>query len=436
MPETRKYTAFWLLGDPESLKFWPDSAETDEDGKPVPACPDVSGKMLPTQLQALKHIAYLKEDKPKASIIDIALETVATVEVYWKMGKIPTQEMTKGPKSKIKAAERLCNLWKKYLLLKKWRDRKTDAAIKTRTEFKQQISKLFPLDHPHAKDLIMADLARTDADKEMDCAFLDDQYKARKMVMGKDDKYYQEAYLKLEQQKQQDELEMQQNDMEVQLTEDIGDNVLTSDSEEDDSADADPDFVSPRKKKKKPNYIEALIPRQVLEGEHVNQMADRTGLSYRKATGIVGSILQDSKSADGSPLDISQFVLNRDSAHKARQKNRVVQEKKFYDDFNPPKHTAFHWDEKFCKKVLGQEYGQGHIAMLVSGTNYEEGILVGMTGLPNGEGLTVANVCYDAMVQCKCRTTSGCWSGTPLTQTVECIREQQQFWREIFWEGS
>ena len=113
MPETRKYTAFWLLGDPESLKFWPDSAETDEDGKPVPACPDVSGKMLPTQLQALKHIAYLKEDKPKASIIDIALETVATVEVYWKMGKIPTQEMTKGPKSKIKAAEHFCNLWKK-----------------------------------------------------------------------------------------------------------------------------------------------------------------------------------------------------------------------------------------------------------------------------------------------------------------------------------
>ena len=67
MPETRKDTAFWLLGDPESLKFWPDSDKTDEDGRSIPACPDVSGKMLPTQLQA--------------------------------------------PRSKIKAAERLCNLW-------------------------------------------------------------------------------------------------------------------------------------------------------------------------------------------------------------------------------------------------------------------------------------------------------------------------------------
>ena len=41
--------------------------------------------------------------------------------------------------------------------------------------------------------------------------------------------------------------------------------------------------------------------------------------------------------------------------------------------------------------------------MLVYGTNYEEGILVGMTGLPNGEGRTVAKVCYDTMVQCKCK---------------------------------
>ena len=145
MPETRNGTAFWLLGDPESLKFWPDSAEIDEDGRPVAACPDVSGKMLPTQLQALSHITYLKESKPKVSIIDITLETVATIEVYWRMGKIPTQEMTKGPRSKIKALS-LCNLWKKYLLLKKCRDRKTEAAVKSRTEFKQQISKLFPLD--------------------------------------------------------------------------------------------------------------------------------------------------------------------------------------------------------------------------------------------------------------------------------------------------
>ena len=54
----------------------------------------------------------------------------------------------------------------------------------------KQMEKIIPflLDHPKAKELILEDDARTDADREMDCAFLDDQYKARKMVMGKTDK--------------------------------------------------------------------------------------------------------------------------------------------------------------------------------------------------------------------------------------------------------
>ena len=92
--------------------------------------------------------------------------------------------VTRALKFKWKAAERLANLWKKYLLLKKCRTRQTEAAVKARTDFKHLISQLFPLDHPDAKQLIMDDEARTDADKKMDCAFLDDQYKDRKMVMG------------------------------------------------------------------------------------------------------------------------------------------------------------------------------------------------------------------------------------------------------------
>ena len=40
--------------------------------------------------------------------------------------------------------------------------------------------------------------------------------------------------------------------------------------------------------------------------------------------------------------------------------------------------------------------------MLVSGENYEEGIMVDMSSLPNGEGATVANVCYEGILQCRC----------------------------------
>ena len=56
MPRTRQDTAYWLLGDPESLKFWDDDVDKDEEGRPIP---DMNGKMLPTQIQALKHMIYL-----------------------------------------------------------------------------------------------------------------------------------------------------------------------------------------------------------------------------------------------------------------------------------------------------------------------------------------------------------------------------------------
>ena len=109
MPQTRKDTAYWMLGEPESLRFWTGDAEVDGEGNPIPACPDMKGKMLPTQLQALQHMAYMKETNRSESLVDIALETVAMVEVYWRMGKIPTQEMQKvtDPRSKQLSASQI-----------------------------------------------------------------------------------------------------------------------------------------------------------------------------------------------------------------------------------------------------------------------------------------------------------------------------------------
>ena len=152
MLRLRHDIAYWMLGDPESLRFWKADTETYDDST---STPNMKGKMLLTKIQALKHMAHLKEDKPNDTVKDIALETVATVEVYWRMARTPTQVMTKGPKLKIKAAERL----------------------------------------------IMKDEARSEAVKKMDCDFLDVQYKGIKMVMGGEDTIYLEAYLELEQAK-------------------------------------------------------------------------------------------------------------------------------------------------------------------------------------------------------------------------------------------
>ena len=114
----------------------------------------------------------------------------------------------------------------------------------------------------------------------------------------------------------------------------------------------DPSFTPSQKKKPKSQFVPILLPRKVLAGEHVTQMADRTGVSYRVQTGMVASVLQDAKSLDGSDLNMNEFNLSKETARQARKINREHQEEKFNETFVPPKHTAFHWDEKFCKKVL------------------------------------------------------------------------------------
>ena len=62
MATTSDDSAYWMLGEPDSLKFWSDSAQTDQDERSIAACPDMSGNMLPTQAQALRHITYIKQD--------------------------------------------------------------------------------------------------------------------------------------------------------------------------------------------------------------------------------------------------------------------------------------------------------------------------------------------------------------------------------------
>ena len=100
-------------------------------------CHDISGKVVTNKVQALKNIAKLKLDRPKEDGNDLALETQDTIEVYWKIGHIPTKE--EDPRSKVRAAGHLCDLCYKYLLLKTNWDRQSEEAIKSRNDFKQAV---------------------------------------------------------------------------------------------------------------------------------------------------------------------------------------------------------------------------------------------------------------------------------------------------------
>ena len=114
-PSTRNTTAFWLLGEPVSMKFWSD--ETDEEGNILPAFPDMTGKKLPTEMDAMRHMAYLRQFRPKTPVYELALETCDVAAVYWKMAKIPVQELSDKKAKLYYGADRLSNLWQEYQVL-------------------------------------------------------------------------------------------------------------------------------------------------------------------------------------------------------------------------------------------------------------------------------------------------------------------------------
>ena len=272
----------------------------------------------------------------------------------------------------------------------------------------------------------------------MDLEFLDHQMEQRKMVMGKQDENYKKRYQKKVDkiQKEEDRLMRWQMEKEAAATKR---KVDYHHDDDDDDGVLDQDFVPPSTKQSKPQYIPALIPRRILASDQVCQMADRNATSYSQEVGNVASVLQAAKAPDGSALDMDQFVLSKKTALRERKGVRQDFNENFYKGFEPPKHTACHWDEKFCKTVLGQEFGQGHIAVLLSGEKYEEGILVEMSGLPDGEGMTLANVCYEAILKCRCQenvkvmvfdTTS---SNTGIHRGGATILERDKLCRKLIW---
>jgi hypothetical protein len=401
--DTRSKTCCPILGHPKSLKFWND--KTDAEGNILLSSPNMSGKQLPTQMAVMKHIAFLKKSSPNGKISDLASETCNLVSIYWKLANIPVQDFSKKKCKMYRAIERLQKLWKEYQIVKDRFKRGNNSDQEAKDKFLQRLSALFDISHADVESEINKDTTRSKEDKQTDIQFYHDQNDERKLVMGEEDRDYRLRYERKEErlQKESERSKKWQEEKDA-----AGPSVkrksvvLESDSDTTDDAE-DQDFKPPvPKTQKSEDYIPVLLPRKILQGEHVCQMADMIGETYRKHTGSVASVLQDARSLDGSPLDLKQFALSKNTDHRSRHRTREDFTEDFYNTFSAPDYTTVHWDEKFCKKVLGKDDGDKMIAILVSGKGCKEGLLVDMFSLESGEGITVAGCCHAAMKRCRC----------------------------------
>ena len=141
-----------------------------------------------------------------------------------------------------------------------------------------RLSLLFHLAHPRAKEIIQADTSRTNIDKEMDIEFLNDQKFDRKMVMGSQDQNYKKRYQR-KLNKFQKDADRAQRWQEEKAAAGSKKRAAIDNIEDDD--DTDQDFAPTQRKKPRSKYCPVVLPRKILEGDQVSQMADRNAETYR-----------------------------------------------------------------------------------------------------------------------------------------------------------
>ena len=86
--------------------------------------------------------------------------------------------------------KKLFNEWKS---LNKAKSKSSEAAIKSRENFKTKLSETLDITHHKAVEEIMKDRLRDDSQKEEDIQFLNIVKQKRKASLGKEDKKYTEG---------------------------------------------------------------------------------------------------------------------------------------------------------------------------------------------------------------------------------------------------
>ena len=106
-----------------------------------------------------------------------------------------------------------------------------------------------------------------------------------------------------------------------------------------------------------------------MNSPEVCTMLDRTGVSSRKAVGIISAILKAGK-INGKEVDLSEFSLSRTTLERKRINNRSVVLERVMEEFKEkkPKLAALHWDGKLIKDVTGTL--QENVAIVISCAPY------------------------------------------------------------------
>lgn len=129
-------------------------------------------------------------------------------------------------------------------------------------------------------------------------------------------------------------------------------------------------------------------------------MADRSQLSLRSSLGVVSRVIK----AGGG--DLEDFNLNISTVKRSRDKARKVEYDRFYQEFQPPKHSVLGWDGKIvpAKNIFGTEKNIEYLAIVISGApNLVEGKVMEVEEITSSSGQVQADAIFHVVEACGAR---------------------------------
>lgn len=372
---------------------------------------------IPTLRQVLQRFHfYLSENK---SIRNSSHLVIDEVYLLWSRADIPTTLKRNG----IEKLEKKHSNW---LLIKKNKNRSSEAQKIRENNFIQDLDTLFDVAHDNALSIIKY---------QEDRDFLNDQRNQRKMVMTTVDKKLEKKLERTAKRKKGEETRRQKAAENIASTSSAVFEFSSGEYSENSSiSDVDEEYKPTQQRKKNDAEInkDKIKPTPNCKNVfnlHVTSALDRNKVSDREALRLIVP-LASALGHDPSDISISRSTIQRRRKMARKELNCLIQ-----NTFSPNYPLVVHWDGKMLPNIVGT--GKiDRLPVLVSGDGEEK--LLGVPMLAAGTGKNAADEIYELLAKWNVLNKVRAFSfDTTSVNTGHlngvCVLLEKKIGREVLW---
>lgn len=363
---TRSTTDIWLIGQLQS---------------------ELPVNVLPTTGDVLRMFFHYHQVEKK-TVPESAKVSSDKVMDMWNKARIPTTYYSH-------VLEKVKSLVDDYKLIKKNKNRQSEAQRAREKEFEEKEHILFDIAHQNAMQLI-----RIQEDRE----FLEDQRGSRRMKMSGIDKDLTKKEERTEQRKRKEEDRKQREA--GRKTESSSLHLSSTDDSESEQQDTEDNYEIkiPVYYKKQINELQDSLSRSpskkprtvqdMLSSPDVASALDRINLSDRKFTVLAAAIAQ------ASGQDIMDTSLSRSTVYRKRKQHRSTIDSSIRQQFQGREKIPLlvHWDGKIMNDATNTDDPHSktdRLAVVVTGCKMEK--ILGIVKIASGTGQAQANATFQLL---------------------------------------